>query len=251
MSYSELQRVRQRELQSLQQPRSSQELARVGRSKTQDDDLYEDDAFDRASRSTARRKQYPDDGYYDRRSRRRDSAPDYGDVDDSRRRRRRRDYDSQDDNQNRQQQTQQQYQQQQYRQPPYQKQQQTQQQRPKDNQAPAQPNDDADDEDGERQYFDRSSDGLISAAAGAALGAITTRHFASPKDFSAANNTPRGRQAKNWKMLAGAVAGAAAFNMGEQAIKTYFEDQVENVEDMQSGGELLGEMMAAVGPDIL
>lgn len=92
---------------------------------------------------------------------------------------------------------------------------------------------------------------MIAAAAGAALGAITTRHFAAPRDFTSANNNPKARQAKNWKMLAGAVAGAAAFNMGEQAISTYFEEKAEHMEDMQSGGEFLGEMMAGFGPDIL
>lgn len=52
-------------------------------------------------------------------------------------------------------------------------------------------------------------------------------------------------------MIGGAVVGAAAFNIAENQITNYFEEQAERKEDMQTGGEFMGEMMAAAGPDIL
>jgi hypothetical protein len=234
VSYSELQRIRQREMESMLQSTKDQDqdFSPVKRSRTQGDEVYPGNAYDRTSRSMSRPSQNDEnDGYDNQRSRRRrDSAPDYGDVGRSRRSRRRRERDTQDDNQNQQQQ------------------QQSQQERRRQQQAPPHPDHD---ESGERRLFDKGSDGLITAAAGAAMGAITARHFAGPKDFSRAEQTPKGRYARNWKMIAGAVAGAAAFNMGEQAFKTYFEEQAEHMEDMQTGGEFVGEMIGAAAPDVL
>ena len=226
--------VRQRELGSMQQLSQDrdQDLAPIGRSRTQGDGAYISNAYDRTSRSTGRRgsRYTEDDQYYNRRSRRRDSAPDYGDVDQSRRSRRRKEREPQDDDQKQQQQ------------------QQSQQERRRQQQAPPHPDHD---EGGERRLFDKGADGFITAAAGAAMGAITARHFAGPKEFSPEEQTSKGKFAKNWKMIAGAVAGAAAFNMGEQAIKTYFEEQSEHMEDIQTGGEFLGEMVGGFAPDVL
>lgn len=194
----------------------------------QDDQMY---GSSRDSQSRRYRGRYADDDSYNyRRSRRRDSAPGWDDDGVGRRSRRRRGRDAE----------------------PNDQQQQRQQLQKAQNQQQRQQEGESQETEGEgterNSLFDRGSDGFITAAAGAALGAITARHFAHPKDFSAAENTRQGQLKKNWKMIAGAVAGAAAFNMGEQAIKTYFEEQAEHISE---GGEFVGEMIGGFAPDIL
>ncbi|KAL1582794.1 hypothetical protein WHR41_08327 [Cladosporium halotolerans] len=60
--------------------------------------------------------------------------------------------------------------------------------------------------------FDNSYDGIIAGAAGAALGAMTARHFGGEKN-------------RNWKVLGGAVAGAAATNAAENWYRTNSEER--------------------------
>ncbi|KAK1076175.1 hypothetical protein LTR48_009148, partial [Friedmanniomyces endolithicus] len=60
--------------------------------------------------------------------------------------------------------------------------------------------------------FDSSYDGLIAAAAGAALGAITARNLDKDQFEDA---SVEGKRTKILKMVGGAVAGAAVLNVGE------------------------------------
>lgn len=62
--------------------------------------------------------------------------------------------------------------------------------------------------------FDSSYDGIIAGVAGAAVGAMTARHFA-------------GRENRNWKVLGGAVAGAAATNAAENWYRVRSEERRE------------------------
>jgi hypothetical protein len=217
-----------------------QDIAVIGRRRTQE----ESDADGRSSRHTSRRDRYADDGEYDyRRSRRRKSAPgyDYGGGERSGRRSGRSDRDrgSRDDNQ---QVTQ--YQQQRG-------QQQNQQQQQQRGENGSQENDQEPEPGFFGRHFDRGSDGVITAVAGAALGAITARHFSGPKEFSKEESTQRGKNSKHWKMVGGAVLGAAAFNAGQNWFQNYFEEQEERNEDAEMGLETAGELIGAVGPDVL
>lgn len=65
--------------------------------------------------------------------------------------------------------------------------------------------------------FDSSYDGLLAAAAGAAIGAVTAKHFA-------------GEENRKWKTLGSAVAGAAAFNGLENQYRVYTEVKQEKRE---------------------
>jgi hypothetical protein len=219
----------------MQQPRPDQDMAVVRRTRTQDDQLYENDADRRASRRTGRRDRYKDDSEYDyRRSRRRESAPDSGGGERAGGRSRRSERESQANNQ---------------QVAPYQQKQQQQQQR---DQNEPQENGQGQDEGGFFQRkFDRGSDGIITAAAGAALGAITARHFGGPKEFSDEAETRQGKLSKNWKMIGGAVLGAAALNLAENKLKNSFEEQEKRNEDMETGMEFLQEMVAGFGPDVM
>ncbi|KAM0719398.1 hypothetical protein Q7P37_005303 [Cladosporium fusiforme] len=64
--------------------------------------------------------------------------------------------------------------------------------------------------------FDSSYDGIIAGVAGAAIGAMTARHFA------------KGEENRTWKVLGGAVAGAAATNVAENYYRLYTEEKHEN-----------------------
>ena len=70
--------------------------------------------------------------------------------------------------------------------------------------------------------FDSSYDGLIAAAAGAAIGAMTARRFGGYDHYS-----DEGRSKHKWKTIAGGVAGAAAFNLVENQYRTYTEERAE------------------------
>ena len=242
---------RRGQLASTRQPLRDQDIDVIGRRRTQE----ESDADSRSSRRTSRRDRYADDDKYDhddRRSRRRQSAPDYdygGGERSGRRsgrndRERERDRGSRDDNQQVARSQQQRGQR---------GQQQQQQQR---NQSQSQQNESQEDnQEPEKGFFgrnfDRGSDGIITAAAGAALGAITARHFFGPKEFSKEADTQRARTSKHWKMVGGAVLGAAAFNAAETKFHNYFEEQEERHEDAAMGMETAGEMIGAMGPDVL
>ena len=254
VSYSELQSIREQELGSMDrarsnedmamvrrsrtqddQPSSNQDMAAVRRSRTQDDQFYGNDTDSRANRQTGRRDRYKDDTDYDyRRSRRRESAPGYGGRDGAERRSGRSERGSQANDQ---------------QVAPYQQKQQQQQQQ---NQDKGQEGAEEPDNRGffERK-FDRGSDGVITAAAGAALGAITARHFFGPKEFSQEAETRQGKLSKNWKMIGGAVLGATALNLAQNKLKTSFEEQDERNEDMETGMEFVQEMVAGFGPDVL
>lgn len=66
--------------------------------------------------------------------------------------------------------------------------------------------------------FDSSYDGIIAGVAGAAIGAMTARHFAN------------GEENRKWKVLGGAVAGAAATNFAENYYRIYTEEKHERRE---------------------
>lgn len=250
VSYAEIQRIRAREVAFMQQPQSSQALVPIRKSWTWDaqSDGNASDSQSRAlvpvgksrtqdaqpgrnasdSQSSGRRSQYAEDRVYDdRRRRRRESTPGYGDGERDSRSRVSREQDLRGSNQEQQRQRQR-------------------KSEPQDTSEASQ----------ERRVFDHTSDGIISAAAGAALGAITARYFASKRSFAAEaeeGRTPaRDKVARNWTTIGGAVLGAAAVNMAEAQIQNYFlEEKREQMEHMQTGGELAGEMVAAVGPDVL
>ena len=65
--------------------------------------------------------------------------------------------------------------------------------------------------------FDSSYDGLIAAAAGAAIGGLTAKYFA-------------GDEKKNWKIAGGAIAGGTAFNLAENKYRLYTEEREEEKE---------------------
>ncbi|KAK5691437.1 hypothetical protein LTR97_011430 [Elasticomyces elasticus] len=73
--------------------------------------------------------------------------------------------------------------------------------------------------------FDSSYDGLIAAAAGAALGAITARSF----DKHQGDGTDS-KQKKVLRLVGGALAGAAVLNAGENAYRIYTEEEEEKKE---------------------
>lgn len=66
--------------------------------------------------------------------------------------------------------------------------------------------------------FDSSYDGIIAGVAGAAIGAMTARRFAT------------GDENRKWKVLGGAVAGAAATNVAENWYRVYTEEKHERRE---------------------
>lgn len=78
--------------------------------------------------------------------------------------------------------------------------------------------------------FDSSYDGILAAAAGAALGAITVKHFGN--DY----NSNRG-----WKTVGGAVAGAVAFNAGENWYRVFTEEKEERKEKKEKRQALTSE----------
>ena len=99
--------------------------------------------------------------------------------------------------------------------------------------------------------FDSSYDGLIAAAAGAALGAITARNLDKDQFEDASAESKR---TKILKMVGGAVAGAAVLNVGENWYRVYTEEKEERKEEKEkvgtrrerengfkSNGEMLGE----------
>ncbi|KAK0273959.1 hypothetical protein LTS00_015601 [Friedmanniomyces endolithicus] len=99
--------------------------------------------------------------------------------------------------------------------------------------------------------FDSSYDGLIAAAAGAALGAITARNLDKDQFEDA---SVEGKRTKILKMVGGAVAGAAVLNVGENWYRVYTEEKEERKEvkekegtrrerenGFKSNGEMLGE----------
>lgn len=67
--------------------------------------------------------------------------------------------------------------------------------------------------------FDSSYDGLLTAAAGAAIGAMTARRFAH-KDGDE-------KKRLNWKTWGGAVVGAGLFNVAENHYRVYTEEKIE------------------------
>ena len=67
------------------------------------------------------------------------------------------------------------------------------------------------------KHFDSSYDGLISAAAGAAIGAMTARHFR--------ENIPHAADKKRTALWGGALVGAATFNMAENHFRVYTEER--------------------------
>ncbi|TKA60642.1 hypothetical protein B0A55_12249 [Friedmanniomyces simplex] len=103
--------------------------------------------------------------------------------------------------------------------------------------------------------FDSSYDGLIAAAAGAALGAITARSL--DKHQGDGSDT---KKQKVLKMVGGAVAGAAVLNVGENWYRVYTEEKEERKEEKEqraerqkerengfkSNGEVMGEGIEAL-----
>lgn len=65
--------------------------------------------------------------------------------------------------------------------------------------------------------FDSSYDGLLAAAAGAALGGITARHWV-------------GQENRGWKIAGSAVAGATAMNLAENKYRLWTEEREERKE---------------------
>jgi hypothetical protein len=70
--------------------------------------------------------------------------------------------------------------------------------------------------------FDSSYDGLIAAAAGGLIGAMTARRFGGYDHY-----TEDDRKKNRWKTIAGGVAGAAAFNLAENHFRVYTEERAE------------------------
>lgn len=101
------------------------------------------------------------------------------------------------------------------------------------------------------QIFDYSPDGFIAAAAGAAIGAISGQCLSSRQGgISPADESRQAQQSAKWKVLGGAVLGAAAFNAAENQIDIYFEE-TEEKEDVREGCEFVGELVGAAGPDVM
>ena len=73
------------------------------------------------------------------------------------------------------------------------------------------------------RHFDSSYDGLLTAAAGAAIGAMTARRFAHKEGDE--------EKHKNMKTLGGAVAGAGLFNMVENHYRVFTEEKTERKEE--------------------
>ena len=73
--------------------------------------------------------------------------------------------------------------------------------------------------------FDSSYDGLIAAAAGGLIGAMTARRFGGYDHY-----TEEDRKKNKWKTIAGGVAGAAAFNLVENHFRVYTEEREERKE---------------------
>ena len=79
------------------------------------------------------------------------------------------------------------------------------------------------------KYFDSSYDGIFAAAAGAAIGAMGVRRMTLKHGVSEEESRAHENQVKNrWKTAAGAVAGAAAFNAGENWFRVYTEAKAEH-----------------------
>lgn len=211
--YDQIDRVRDRELAAFnssdRQDRPSQSL--VVRDKGQDDTFsYDDDDVGYTKRKTVRRERFADDaqlvpyGGHDRQiSRRASRASDEDDRDRQRRRRHRR-------------------------------------ARSEDNQARSDvkkglkgveegaEEDEVEGADFFDRTFDVSLEGLITAVAGGALGAITARHFTSANNRDA--RRPGRSKGSTLKVVGGALAGAAALNAGEKQWQNW---RMENEEEKQ------------------
>lgn len=74
------------------------------------------------------------------------------------------------------------------------------------------------------RHFDSSYDGLLAAAAGAAIGGITARSFAGP-------------ERKGWKIAGSAVAGATAFNLAENRFRVWTEERQEKAQRRGKGND--------------
>ena len=74
--------------------------------------------------------------------------------------------------------------------------------------------------------FDSSYDGLMAAAAGGLIGAMTARRFGGYDHY-----TDEDRKKNKWKTLGGAVVGAAAFNAAENQYRVYTEEKHERNEE--------------------
>ncbi|TKA22063.1 hypothetical protein B0A50_08443 [Salinomyces thailandicus] len=73
--------------------------------------------------------------------------------------------------------------------------------------------------------FDSSYDGIIAGVAGAAIGALTARHFAEEDKH------------KKWKTLGAAVAGGAAANAAENRYRMYTEERERKGQDHMEARE--------------
>ncbi|KAK5117655.1 hypothetical protein LTR62_005078 [Meristemomyces frigidus] len=87
--------------------------------------------------------------------------------------------------------------------------------------------------------FDSSYDGLIAAAAGAAMGAITVRNFTSSDgDMRSKEEIPEEeRNSKLLKVVGGAAAGAALFNAGENWYRIFTEEREKRIEKREAEDE--------------
>ncbi|KAK3670544.1 hypothetical protein LTR78_009512 [Recurvomyces mirabilis] len=86
--------------------------------------------------------------------------------------------------------------------------------------------------------FDSSYDGLIAAAAGAAMGAITYRNFtSSDADPKLSEMDPETKNQKILKTVAGAAAGAALFNAGENWYRIFTEEREAKMEKREQEDE--------------
>lgn len=106
--------------------------------------------------------------------------------------------------------------------------------------------------------FDSSYDGLFAAAAGAAIGAMTARHFREKIPGCSNLENPHGKSSldpkeekmkKRLALVGGAVVGAAGFNAAENRFRVFTEDRVERGKDdmeIAPAMELAGEVTNAI-----
>jgi len=90
------------------------------------------------------------------------------------------------------------------------------------------------------KHFDSSPDGLLAAAAGAAIGAMGVNRLG--LGYSATEEDSRAQTKKQrWKTIAGAVVGAAAFNVGEAYLRVKMEKDEDKKENLMTGIEAICE----------
>lgn len=100
------------------------------------------------------------------------------------------------------------------------------------------------------KHFDSSYDGIFAAAAGAAIGAMGANRMMCQHGRSEEENKAIAAKSR-WKTIAGGLAGAVAFNAGENWIRVYTEERLEHREHAMDAMEFMAEGIDGLMPKMV